>query len=90
MKTFTQKALRSLETGLTGVRREYRRRGIATALKVMALQFARENGYTEIVTDNEENNPMFQINLQLGFEPQPASLDYVRHLQPQANGDGFQ
>jgi GNAT superfamily N-acetyltransferase len=73
-----------VETGLTGVRRPYRRRGLATALKVRAIAYAREHGYTEIVTDNEENNPMFQINLQLGFVPQPAALDFVKHLSPPA------
>ncbi len=65
-----------LETGLTGVVRSHRRRGIATAMKVRAIQYAQENGGAAIVTDNEENNPMFQLNLQLGFEPQPAHLDF--------------
>jgi len=65
-----------LETGLTGVVRSHRRRGIATAMKVRAIQYAQEHGGAAIETDNEENNPMFQLNLQLGFEPQPAHLDF--------------
>ncbi len=70
-----------LETGLTGVSRSHRRLGIATAVKVLAIQYARENGYDCIRTDNEENNPMFQLNLALGFKPTPAGLDFVRYLQ---------
>ena len=69
-----------LETGLTGVVRSHRRMGIATAMKVTAICFAQEKGITEIDTDNEENNPMYQINVQLGFEPVPASLDFLKEF----------
>ena len=71
---------RLLETGLTGVVRSHRRRGIATAMKVRAIQYAQAHGGAAIETDNEENNPMFQLNLQLGFEPQPAYLDFEQKL----------
>lgn len=71
-----------LYTGLTGVRREYRRQGLATALKVKALLFARSIGALRVETDNEENNPMFQINLQLGFKPIPAWVEYRKVLAP--------
>lgn len=70
-----------LETGLTGVVRSHRRRGIATAMKVRALTFAQERGARYVYTDNEENNPMFQINLQLGFEPQPAFVQFMKRLE---------
>jgi hypothetical protein len=33
-----------------------------------------------IETDNEENNPMYQLNLQLGFAPQPAELDFHKDM----------
>ena len=69
-----------LYTWLTGVRRPYRRRGIALALKVHAIEFAQQQGTQVIETDNEENNPMFQINLQLGFQPQPAWLEFEKTL----------
>ncbi len=74
-----------LETGLTGVVRSHRRMGIATAMKVAAICFAQERGVTEIDTDNEENNPMYQINMQLGFKPLPAYLDYLKEMNA-ANG----
>lgn len=54
-------------TGLTAVGRDYRRRGIATAIKVKALLKAIEEGGTVVATDNEDNNPMLDLNKQLGF-----------------------
>lgn len=69
-----------LFTGSTGVLREYRRRGVTTALKVCAIEWAKTNGYEIIETDNEENNPMYGLNIQLGYEPAPAWLVYGKEL----------
>lgn len=65
-----------LYTGLTGVLRSHRRLGLATALKTKTISYAKELGYKTIETDNEENNPMYQINVQLGFIAQPAELEF--------------
>lgn len=64
--------------GLTGTRREFRRQGIATRLKQASAHWAKLNGIEEIFTDNEENNPMYQLNLQLGFEHRFDNLVYSR------------
>lgn len=69
-----------LQTGLTGVLRSHRRRGIATALKVKAIEFAQAYGVDMIDTENEENNPMLQINVALGFTPRPAWLDFLKTI----------
>lgn len=69
-----------LETGITGVLREYRRRGIATALKVKAAAFAQQVGADRIMTMNEEKNPMYQLNVQLGFKSLPAWITYQREF----------
>lgn len=69
-----------LQVGFTAVRREYRRQGIATALKVQAITFAQAYGVERLVTDNEEHNPMYQINLQLGFQPRPAKLAFQKEI----------
>ncbi|MCB8948496.1 MAG: GNAT family N-acetyltransferase [Ardenticatenaceae bacterium] len=69
-----------LFAGITGVVRSHRRRKIATALKIRSIQYAQENGFTTIYTNNEENNPMFQLNLDLGFQPIPAWTYYEKTL----------
>ena len=68
-------------TGLTGVIRSHRRRGIATAVKLPALKTAIENGYKFTETENEENNPMYQINVNLGFKPIPAFVNFEKKLR---------
>jgi GNAT superfamily N-acetyltransferase len=69
-----------LYTRLTGVVRSHRRRGIATALKVRAHEFARSIGAEVIVTDNEANNPMYDLNVHLGFRPTKAWLQFRKEL----------
>ncbi len=72
-------------TRLTGVVRSHRRRGIATALKVRAHEFAKSTGARVVVTDNEENNPMYGLNVQLGFTPTKAWLQFRKELGAAAN-----
>ncbi|HRW09168.1 MAG TPA: GNAT family N-acetyltransferase, partial [Caldilineaceae bacterium] len=67
-----------LETGRTGVLRNYRRRGIATAMKCTIIEFALQSEVTTIRTRNEENNPMYALNRRLGFQPLPAWLTYEK------------
>lgn len=67
-------------TGLTGVMPEHRRSGLATALKVTAISRAQELGIKTLFTDNEEKNPMLDLNLRLGFQPILDSTEYRRSL----------
>jgi len=70
-----------LNQGLTGVRPEYRGRGIAMALKLQTIRYAREHGYREIRTGNDSRNqPMLRINTALGFVRQPAWLELDKAL----------
>ena len=58
----------TVSTELTGVLPEYRRKSICTALKVYALDDLKKKGFKKVFTSNEENNPMYKINLMLGFK----------------------
>jgi ribosomal protein S18 acetylase RimI-like enzyme len=58
------------EVGDTGVLRDYRRRGIARALKMMVTRYATDNGIERVHTDNRaDNEGMLAINRELGFVP---------------------
>jgi len=71
-----------LNQGLTGVRRQFRGRHIATALKVKTAEYARDHGIREIRTWNEINNaPMLAINIKFGFVRQPAWLTFAKEYQ---------
>ena len=67
-------------TGGLGVLKDFRRKGIATALKIKAIEKLLDKGVTEVRTDNEENNPMYKINVALGFNPAPFSLEYMKKV----------
>lgn len=67
-----------LDTGLTGVKRNYRRRGIAIAMKLMILRWAIQNGFHALRTENDvTNRPMLSINERLGFQKIPPWLELV-------------
>lgn len=70
-----------LYTGFTAVVPSHRRRKIASALKLKAIAFARQYGAKTLGTGNEENNPMYQINLRLGFRPLPGWVDFHKKIE---------
>lgn len=68
-------------TGLTGVARAYRRRGIALALKVRILRWAKARGLPSVVTWNSTTNAgMLAINDRLGFVRGPAWVVFAKQL----------
>ncbi len=67
-------------TTLSGTRRKFRRRGLATALKVRAVEAVRAQGGVRIRTDNDPKNPMYRINVQFGFDALPDALTYRKSM----------
>jgi mycothiol synthase len=60
---------------LTAVRRGWRGRGIATALKRAQIEAARAAGIERIFTTNDETNlAMRGVNARLGYEPEPERV----------------
>ena len=73
---------KGINTGLTGVRREYRRKGVATALKHTSLIWAKNQGYEWIRTDNVATNEgMLSINIRAGFKFMPAWLVFDKVIK---------
>ena len=63
------------ENLLTAVRRPWRRRGIALALKREQIRRAREAGIEQIFTTNDETNAgMRGVNARLGYRPAPTRI----------------
>jgi GNAT superfamily N-acetyltransferase len=63
---------------LTGVKRAWRGRGVASALKRMQMAWAKEHGYERLVTNNEERNePIRRLNERYGYRPVPGRI-FVR------------
>jgi mycothiol synthase len=64
-----------METGYTAVRREWRGRGVAAALKRTTLAWAARNGITEIYTWTQQgNHSMRAVNERLGYTYRAVSI----------------
>lgn len=61
--------------GMTGVKRAWRGRGIASALKRAQIAWAIDHGIEMLETTNElRNAPMRRVNEKLGYTPAPGRL----------------
>jgi mycothiol synthase len=70
------------EDGLTAVRRDWRRRGLATALKQMELAWAAANGIRLVYTWTQRGNDgMRLVNERLGYVYRQVSRTMWRELQ---------
>ena len=63
---------------LTGLKRAWRGRGIARALKATQIRWAKAHGYDELRTRNDERNaPIRHLNREFGYEPMVGRI-YLR------------
>ncbi len=71
----------TIHQNLTGVLRSERGKGIAMALKLSAVEYARAHGLHRIRTWNDSlNRPMLAINEALGFAKEPAWITFGKDL----------
>ena len=69
----------SMYNMFTGVDPAWRGRGVALALKLLAIACARRYSATYISTNNDsENAPMLAINRRLGYQPEPGYYRMIR------------
>ena len=60
---------------MTGVKRDWRGRGVAGALKRAQIAWAKDEGYERMETANEERNePIRKLNARLGFREVPGRV----------------
>ena len=68
--SLTEAQPRTAHHDLTGVKRAWRGRGIARALKATQIRWAKEHGYDELRTRNDERNaPIRHLNREFGYRP---------------------
>ena len=66
---------------MTGTGRDYRGRGLATAMKVKMLAAAKTAGLRAMLTTNDEpNKAMRGINAKLGYVMLPANVELEKTL----------
>jgi len=75
------KASKDLFQNLTAVKRSHRRRGIALALKVKAIIYAKEHGVPQVKTWNDHpNTGMIALNHKLGFVRDKAHYTFLKEF----------
>jgi len=79
-------ATEAMYNAITGVLPAYRGRGIALALKLLAIRAARRSGVRYLRTNNDaENAPMLAVNRKLGYRPEPGYYRMRADLPPEGH-----
>ena len=64
----------------TGVARSHRRIGLSTVLKMKAFEHARRHGAQWVTTQNHQNNPIYSLNLSMGFRTIETIIEFSKSL----------
>lgn len=73
----------AMYNGITGVHPAWRGRGVAQALKLLAIRQARQRGARYLRTHNDSQNaPMLAINRKLGYQSEPGYYRMRATLSP--------
>lgn len=71
----------ALYNGFTGVQRDYRGRGLALAVKLIAIEHGRSQGAPSMRTNNHSSNQrMLAVNRRLGYQPLPGLYQIKKSL----------
>jgi len=66
---------------LTGVHRDYRGRGLALAVKLKGIEYAKRRGAKSVLTHNDSTNErMLAVNRKMGYESKPGMFLLVKQL----------
>jgi GNAT superfamily N-acetyltransferase len=68
-----------IESGPTAVLTDFRGRGLATALKVLAVREARRRGFTQALA-RSASPPMIRVSEKVGFMPDRAEVRLLRRF----------
>jgi mycothiol synthase len=80
---------RALMTGDTGVVKSHRRRGLALALKLGGIRYARAHGHPLIRTLNvSSNQSILALNQRLGFRRSLAWVGFIKEFTRPSTGTG--
>jgi mycothiol synthase len=68
-------------TEMTGVLPTYRKRGVATLLKLYGIRYAQTHGNGRLDTQNDSvNEAMIALNEKLGFVREGATLRFMKRI----------
>ncbi len=66
---------------MTGTAREFRQRGLARLAKLATIRWARENGLTALLTENDSaNHGMLALNAELGYKPTRMLQNFAKDV----------
>ncbi len=71
-----------IHNGMTGVKSQYRNKGIASMLKVLGVKYAKEHGFSILWTSNSVTNAaILAVNDKLGYVKQYETVEMMKRFR---------